>query len=109
MPPVPCVYCGNNFMLHDLNPGVPRYCNNCIKYYKKPITEETKVSKIEIIITCEREDQIEIEEICINEGISFSEYFMRLHDQCSSFKKACPSLPSHTEEKKPVESKPKRK
>lgn len=74
MPPIPCSKCGINFMKQDQNPETPNLCNNCIKPEKKPIDEIT------ILIKCDAETQKMIEEICINEGISFSEYFLKLHN-----------------------------
>lgn len=35
---------------------------------------------IEILIKCPRDIQIEIEEYCINQGVDFSKYFLKLHD-----------------------------
>lgn len=60
-------------MKQDLNPATPNVCNNCVKLEKEPIDEIT------ILIKCTSAIQKVIEEICINEGISFSEYFLRLH------------------------------
>lgn len=34
-----------------------------------------------ILITCSLQDQIDIEEYCINAGLDFSEYFMNLHEK----------------------------
>ena len=60
-------------MKQDQNPETPNVCNNCIKPEKKPADE------VNILITCARKTQIEIEEICINQGVSFSQYFLSLH------------------------------
>lgn len=73
MNPIPCMNCGINFMRQDINPEAPRLCNNC----KKPKVKN--MSDIQIIIECDRQTQIEIEEICINKGINFSQYFIDLH------------------------------
>lgn len=73
MPPIPCSKCGINFMRQDLNPETPNICNNCFKPEKKPIDE------ISILITCDVATQRAVEEICVCEGISFSEYFLALH------------------------------
>ena len=73
MPPIPCSKCGINFMKQDQNPEIPNICNNCIKPEKKPVDE------VNILITCPRKIQIEIEEACINQGVSFSQYFLALH------------------------------
>jgi hypothetical protein len=70
-------------MKQDLNPATPNVCNNCVKPEKEPIDEIT------ILIKCTSAIQKVIEEICINEGVSFSEYFLRLHEGrgAPSFKK----------------------
>jgi hypothetical protein len=61
-------------MKQDQNPETPNVCNNCVKPEKKPVDE------ISILIKCDTATQKMIEEICINEGISFSEYFLGLHN-----------------------------
>ena len=73
MTPIPCSHCGMNFMRRDLNPDAPKLCNNCLK------PKENNVSTVKILLECDRQTQIDIEEICINEGINFSEYFLELH------------------------------
>lgn len=73
MSPIPCAHCGHNFMRHSIDPETPKLCNNCKKPGKKDMNSVT------IMIVCDRQTQIDIEEICINEGIDFSEYFLRLH------------------------------
>lgn len=35
---------------------------------------------MKILIECTEDQQREIEEICLNRGISFSEYLLQLHD-----------------------------
>jgi hypothetical protein len=60
-------------MKQDSTHGAPNVCNNCVKPEKKPDDE------ISILIKCDSATQKKIEEICINESISFSEYFLRLH------------------------------
>lgn len=84
MPPIPCMHCGNNFMRHNIDPEAPRLCNNCS--VKENIRNPKGVSKMQIItiqIECPRETQIEIEEICINQGVNFSQYFLDLHEQAT--------------------------
>lgn len=39
------------------------------------------MEKVSILIRCTLQDQIEIEEYCINQGLDFAEYFMHLHNQ----------------------------
>jgi hypothetical protein len=60
-------------MKQDQNPETPNICNNCVKPEKKPVDE------ISILIKCDSATQKMIEEICINQGISFSDYFLSLH------------------------------
>jgi len=74
MPPKPCSKCGINFMKRDQNPETPNICNNCVRPEKIPADE------ISILIKCDAATQKVIEEICINEGISFSEYFLKCHE-----------------------------
>jgi hypothetical protein len=60
-------------MKQDQNPETPNVCNNCVKPEKKPVDE------ISILIKCDAATQKVIEEICINQGVSFSQYFLALH------------------------------
>lgn len=83
-PPVPCAHCGTNFMRRDLNPDAPKLCNNC--EYNNRQREQNRInnkeksnSQIQLLITCDRSTQIEVEEICMNQGLSISEYFIRMH------------------------------
>lgn len=39
------------------------------------------MEKVSILIRCTLQDQIEIEEFCINQGLDFAEYFMHLHNE----------------------------
>lgn len=78
--PIPCAHCGFNFMRHTLDENVPKLCNNCmLKEEKNKPKGERPMSKANILIVCDREDQIQIEEICTNQGITLSQYFMDLH------------------------------
>lgn len=80
MHPIPCAHCGFNFMRQNLDPDSPKLCNNCIlREKKRTIKKEEIMTTIDILITCPRQDQIEIEEYCINEGIDFTKYFLSLH------------------------------
>lgn len=80
MHPIPCNHCGNNFMRPTLDPEAPRLCNNCtIREEKRNPKKAETMSTVDILIKCSREEQIEIEEICINQGIDFSRYFLELH------------------------------
>lgn len=84
MPPIPCMHCGNNFMRHTNDPEAAKLCNNCSvrENIRNPKGKE-KMEMITIQIECPRQIQIEIEEICINKGVNFSEYFLDLHEQCT--------------------------
>jgi hypothetical protein len=82
--PIPCAHCGTNFMRRDLNPDAPKLCNNCEynnkqKEQNRINNKEKNASEIQFLFTCDRKTQIEIEEYCMNEGISISQYFIRLH------------------------------
>ena len=80
MPPIPCNHCGNNFMRHTLDIEAPRLCNNCsVREEKRNPTQTETMTTVDILIKCPRQDQIDIEEICINQGINFSRYFLELH------------------------------
>lgn len=86
MNPIPCAHCGNNFMRHNLDPEAPKLCNNCslretLRTKKK---DDSTMDTIDILVKCPREIQNEIEELCINEGISFSQYFLNLHEAATS-------------------------
>lgn len=45
------------------------------------------MSEISLMITVTREQQVSVEEHCINSGLSISAYFMALHDQFQRFSK----------------------
>jgi|SRR5277367_1785365 len=79
--PIPCAHCGNNFMRRDLDPDAPKLCNNCIlKDQIRHPKQEIKLEKVKLLIEVDRKTQIEIEELCTNEGFSISNYFIRLHE-----------------------------
>ena len=80
MQPIPCAHCAINFMRNSTNPETPRLCNSCI--LKEEIRNPKKGNKMEtvdILIKCSSKMQREVEEICLNLGVSFSEYFIKLH------------------------------
>lgn len=82
MQPIPCAHCGNNFMRTTIDPEAPRLCNSCdLRENIRNPKKEIKMDTIDIVITVSKQDQIEIEEFCINEGLDFSEYFMNLHEK----------------------------
>lgn len=80
MSPKPCPHCGVNFMPGNPDASIKQLCNNCTnREPKKQKTEEKMESEVKIIITIPRDANIAIEEICMNKGISISEYFLRMH------------------------------
>lgn len=80
MPPVPCAHCGVNFMRPLPDADVPKLCNTCLLRDQKTVPrKEENMDTVEILIKCPRKDQIEIEELCVNQGIDFSRYFLELH------------------------------
>lgn len=82
MPPIPCAHCGNNFMRPTNDPEAPKLCNNCIvREETRKIKGETKMQTIKIEIDCPVSTYPEIEEFCINKGISVTKYFLDLHSQ----------------------------
>jgi hypothetical protein len=86
MQPIPCAHCGNNFMRHNLDPELPRLCNNCEIREEKRNPKEKKMETIDIIITVPCKDHIAIEEYCINHGMDFSKYFLDLYYKEKIFK-----------------------
>jgi hypothetical protein len=86
--PIPCCQCGNLYMRKDLTLDVPRLCNNCeYAELKKQATKlkpvkNSKEGCVTIEIECDHQMAAEIEEYCMNYGISFSEYFIKVHKFC---------------------------
>jgi hypothetical protein len=76
MNPVPCRNCGYNFMrtTEEIRKDF-RHCHNCKKKEDKPMGE------VQILVKCPQKIHAEIEEICINKGIDFSEYFISMHKE----------------------------
>lgn len=99
MLPKNCLNCGFLFMPH--NPKIDiKYCNNCISKYEKK--EEKKSVETKMLITLTSRQAIEIEEICINDGITISEYFSKLHESTK------PLNENEYEEKKTTKKKEKK-
>jgi hypothetical protein len=79
--PMPCAHCGMNFMFHNLDKEASKLCNNCV------VREDLRTNKkkgnmqknINILISCPEQDQKEIEEYCMQNGIDYSRYFLELH------------------------------
>ena len=83
MAPKPCNHCGNNFMIDKNDPACPTLCTSCILQEKnraKNKGNQMENDTIGILIQCPRATQIEIEEICINQGVDFSKYLLGLHN-----------------------------
>lgn len=78
MPPIPCMHCGTNFMRTTSYGEIKKLCNNCLIIEKNKFRIEMK-DLVDILIKCTREEQIEVEEHCINKNITFSQYFLQLH------------------------------
>ena len=79
----PCKTCGRNFMPTNIGEYDNDHCNVCINSYKNKMPKKTKKeidmeTSVKILIEVPREMHIRIEEICMNEGTSFSEFFMNL-------------------------------
>jgi hydrogenase maturation factor len=73
-------------MRPTLDPEAPKLCNNClIREATRSEAINSKVkkmdeSKVNILVECPKEIQKEIEEICLNENLTFSAYFLQLHE-----------------------------
>ncbi len=81
MNPIPCSHCGVNFMRPTIDPEAPKLCNNCsLKEEKRNPTKGKCMDTVDILIKCPIALQIEIEEICINNGGDFTKYFLGLHE-----------------------------
>lgn len=74
--PTPCAWCGVNFMIHRNK----KLCNSC--ELKENAKKGVKtVSKINVVIELESSVHAKIEEICMNLGMDFTEYFLMLHNE----------------------------
>lgn len=108
MPPIPCMHCGVNFMRTTTEPDGIKLCNNCTvkENLRNPPKEDKMENTVEILIKCSREEQIEIEEICITQSKDFSRYFLELHHGSQAALaeiKRLKSLPSVEESKETIE------
>ena len=77
---MPCPHCGVNFMRRNTDCTQCEVCNNCtvreqIRNPKKAPPMET----VDILIKVSSKDYKQIEECCINKGLSFTQYFMDYH------------------------------
>lgn len=80
----PCKTCGRNFMPTNLGQWTDEHCNVCINAYKNKTQSIYNPggfvkTDVQILVTVPREVHIKIEEICMNEGKSFSEFFLDLY------------------------------
>ena len=82
MSPIPCHHCGYNFMRSSMNPEEPRLCNNCsVRENLRSPNQGIKMeeSTIDILIKCPTHIHKQIEEDCLSNGKSYSQYFLDLH------------------------------
>lgn len=73
--PTPCRFCGLNFMrcVRD----TLGLCNNCALTEKKlSKKKESQVESINFLVTCPKEFYAKLEEICLSEGKTISEYIL---------------------------------
>lgn len=113
MSPTVCMYCGLNFMKKFDEDNV---CNNCCRRFTPANVTPSIPTKRTVKAQIEMPDEIykKIEEYCINEGISFSTYFLGLSHYFK--KKECiieeveqetePLFLSNMEKKTPINDKP---
>jgi len=80
MPPILCAHCANIFMKSTTENEANNLCNNCFLREELRNKKPEEITTIGILIQLPRELQIEIEEICINQGVDFSKYFINLHE-----------------------------
>lgn len=93
MQPTPCAHCAMNFMQHTIGPDMPKLCNNCLEREKlRNPKKDNEMSEniISLLIECPAEVHKEIEEYCMNNGMSLSAYFLSIHQ---AFKDSC-EIPS---------------
>lgn len=68
-------------MRPTLDPDAPKLCNNClVREEKRTKKMENTEKEIHIQISCSLKTHNEIEELCINRGITLSKYFISLHE-----------------------------
>lgn len=79
MQPTPCNHCGYNFMRRDVAPDAPRLCNGCEVRENQRNPKGKTMETIGILIQCPQDEHIVIEELCINQGIDLTKYFLKLH------------------------------
>lgn len=82
MSPIPCSHCGNNFMRQTIDPEAPKLCNNCsLREEKRNPKKEgnMELDIVNILVKCPKHLYTDIEEVCINNGTTPSDYFLKLH------------------------------
>lgn len=67
-------------MIHDNFSEFKKFCNSC-KQKEKIRIGIKPMSEIKVLIEIEKNIHAKIEEICINLGIGFTEYFLKLHNE----------------------------
>jgi hypothetical protein len=111
MSPRPCGRCGLNFMPTGTGDNIGRLCNSClhkIERKKTKKTEESPMTNVQLKVDLPREVHIEMEEICINKGINFSQYVIKLHQYY--IRNAEDIIPTEDKEKDlPKKGRPKKK
>lgn len=83
VPPVNCAHCGALYMRRDLSPDAPRICNVCenkesarMRTLPTPPNPDT----IRIQIEGPRKLLEEVEEMAQTQGVTYSNYFIDLHN-----------------------------
>ena len=61
------------------DPEVPKLCNNCLLREERRNPKKDIMETVDILIKCPAKDQAEIEEYCMKNGLTFTQYFMNIH------------------------------
>ena len=80
--PKTCMHCGVNFMKRNPKDEQEKICNSCQNKENQKKGSQNMSSdnvKIEITIDLNHSEFSKLEELCNNQGMSFSEYFLSLH------------------------------
>lgn len=73
-----CRNCGTNFMAHNEIDKEDRLCNTCQHRGVKKMEKPNLPTTAQLLVTVSYQDQVQIEELCTNRGISISNYFISL-------------------------------
>lgn len=86
-------------MRQNLDPYEEKLCNCCvIKEQRNKKWEENMKDEISLLIKVPLKISIEIEEKCIVEGVSLSQYFLRLHNESQAKSNFCSSDNVHNDD-----------